>query len=482
MTTTLDLASAGFPGLGDLGSLVRIVEAAELMTNAGTCSHPIRLTGGHDVVEAATGLLLKSVTGQEITVSCGNRRASVCAYCSTLYKYDAYNLVAAGLRGGGAGNIPASVAAHPVLFVTLTAPSFGPVHLGPDKKGDRRACHVRRTGPTCSRWHAPGEPLIGTPIDPDTYDYQGHALFNALAGKLWSATTTEIRRTLARLAGLTRAEFARLATVTFAKVAEYQARGIVHFHAVIRLDGPDGPASTPPDWASTELLADAIRDAIARTSVAAPSSNTAGSRSFAWGRQCDVRPIARGEPSDTTDTLTDIKVARYIAKYATKSAEAAGVELPPIACRTCAGSGRTAENTPDRPPVLVPCSGCGGHGRSLDLDHSGLTDHARRLIEACWTLGAVPELAELRLRKWAHMLGFRGHFATKSRTYSTSFSALRQERADFKAQFDPVQNEYADSPDILVVNNWAYAGRADSAAPATRSSRLPVSRLEGVSP
>ena len=66
-----------------------------------------------------------------------------------------------------------------------------------------------------------------------------------------------------------------------------------------------------------------------------------------------------------------------------------------------------------------------------------LTGHARRLIETCWTLGCIPELEPLRLRKWAHMLGFGGHFATKSRTYSTTFGALRQERADFTARQDP---------------------------------------------
>jgi hypothetical protein len=35
-------------------------------------------------------------------------------------------------------------------------------------------------------------------------------------------------------------------------------------------------------------------------------------------------------------------------------------------------------------------------------------------------LGARPSLASLRLGKWAHMLGFGGHFSTKSRRYSTT--------------------------------------------------------------
>ena len=36
-------------------------------------------------------------------------------------------------------------------------------------------------------------------------------------------------------------------------------------------------------------------------------------------------------------------------------------------------------------------------------------DHARRNIAACLRLGKLPQLKELRLAAWAHMLGFRGH-------------------------------------------------------------------------
>ena len=39
--------------------------------------------------------------------------------------------------------------------------------------------------------------------------------------------------------------------------------------------------------------------------------------------------------------------------------------------------------------------------------------HPERLIAACWKTGAVPGYTGLR--RWAHMLGFGGHFLTKSR-------------------------------------------------------------------
>ena len=84
MTATLDLQALGFHGVTTLAGLVRVIEAKDLLDKAGTCQHPIRLIGSRDVIEAATGELLDSSTGRQITVSCGNRRASVCAYCSTL--------------------------------------------------------------------------------------------------------------------------------------------------------------------------------------------------------------------------------------------------------------------------------------------------------------------------------------------------------------------------------------------------------------
>ena len=37
---------------------------------------------------------------------------------------------------------------------------------------------------------------------------------------------------------------------------------------------------------------------------------------------------------------------------------------------------------------------------------------------------------------WVHMLGFRGHFVTKSRGYSTNLGTLRADRAAYRAQQD----------------------------------------------
>ena len=68
-----------------------------------------------------------------------------------------------------------------------------------------------------------------------------------------------------------------------------------------------------------------------------------------------------------------------------------------------------------------------------------------------------------RLRAWAHMLGFRGHFSTKSRRYSTTLGALRQVRADYRAHQQrtalglPDPDEHPEAT-LLVVAHWTYAG------------------------
>ena len=89
-----------------------------------TCAHPIRLRSRTDMIDLATGELAPLY--DQASVSCGNRREVVCPACSQVYKRDARQLVRAGLAGGK--GIPDTITAHPCVFATLTAPSFGPVH------------------------------------------------------------------------------------------------------------------------------------------------------------------------------------------------------------------------------------------------------------------------------------------------------------------------------------------------------------------
>jgi hypothetical protein len=199
---------------------------------------------------------------------------------------------------------------------------------------------------------------------------------------------------------------------------------VVHFHAIIRLDGPAGPADAPPAWATLALLTAAIDQAARAIRVTTPAAPGLPARMLAWGRQLDIRPVT------ASGDVTDTKVAGYVAKYATKAAE-------------CTGTLDRRITATDR------------------LDELPVSEHARRLIAACLRLGKLHELAGLRLTAWAHMLGFRGHFSTKSRHYSTTFGALRAERAQHQRDHAPTGSLWPELEDdtTLVLAHWRFAGQ-----------------------
>ena len=86
------------------------------------------------------------------------------------------------------------------------------------------------------------------------------------------------------------------------------------------------------------------------------------------------------------------------------------------------------------------------------------------LVRACWELDGRPSLAGLRLRKWAHMLGFGGHFSTKSRRYSTTLGALRRARISYarrrRGDTLPLDawGRLEDDQAVIVVASWVYVG------------------------
>ena len=67
-------------------------------------------------------------------------------------------------------------------------------------------------------------------------DYEGQVVWNAMAPALWHRTWTYFSRELATVMGMTHAKLLGLVKPKMVKVAEYQRRGAVHFHAIIRLD------------------------------------------------------------------------------------------------------------------------------------------------------------------------------------------------------------------------------------------------------
>jgi hypothetical protein len=145
-----------------------------------------------------------------------------------------------------------------------------------------------------------------------------------------------------------------------------------------------------------------------------------------------VRNITRDEQAGE---LSAEQVAGYIAKYATKATESFG----------------------------------SGLDRRISADDLArldqLPEHIGELVRACWELGGRSELEGLRLRAWTHMLGFGGHWSTKSRRYSTTFGVLRRARVAF-AKRRRARNGIPldawgrpeDDDQVVIVASWVYVG------------------------
>jgi hypothetical protein len=385
------------------------------------CIRPVRLTGQLHTVEADTGRILDSrhtatdMPDGVLYVPCGDRRASVCPPCAETYRADTYQLIKAGLVGGK--GVPASVTGHPAVFATLTAPSFGPVHtrhVNP-KTGKVAPCRMRRNITrcphgkllVCTARHTENAPSLGRPLCLDCYDHAHHVVWNGWAGELWRRTTIALTRALRPLE---RAHGVRL-RVSYGKVAEYQRRGVVHFHALIRLDQVDDDDRdailAPPADITTRDFAELVAEAITTTGFRTPDyADTGHTWPITWGPQLDVRPVN----NLGAGAITSEAVAAYLAKYATKATEPAGLPV-------------TGRMTPEAAE-----------------HYSDPGTHLGRLVAYAWQLGTPPadwtsdEQKQDwhdtfgRLRRWTHMLGFGGHFATKSRRYSTTHKAIRAAR------------------------------------------------------
>lgn len=396
--------------LGDLVARAGRADFARFeaqLRSSNYCARPVRLTGHVQTCEPDGVRRRVWSTDAEpdgiLRKACGNRREAICPSCAERYRYDARHLIGAGLRGGK--GIPKGVAEHPALFVTLTAPSFGVVHTrryGPD--GSSRRCRPRRDAPvcehgvrlSCGQVHDEQDPCLGQPLCVECFDHEGAVVWNNALSELWRRTTIYLPRILARLTAMTQQRLKRRVRFSYIKVAEYQQRGLIHLHVIIRLDRAmptyrSGEIRAPGRRFTGQLLEEAIR--VTATKVDAPLSQRQPDRRVRWGSELDVRAL---------DLQTRAEVAGYLAKYATKSTESAGGVLH-----------RVSEG---------------------QVDQLQVSSHVRCLLRAAFTLNEDPELRDRRLARNAHAFGFRGHCLTKSRYYSTTFKALRQAREHYVHQ------------------------------------------------
>jgi hypothetical protein len=209
-------------------------------------------------------------------------------------------------------------------------------------------------------------------------------------------------------------------------------RGAIHFHAILRLDDGAGryePEAMlpPPEGFDMALLEAVVRSVVPAVRAPDPRGGQIG-----WGNE-HIKRLTR---SAGADELSEEVVAFYVAKYASKGSESLGAALDHRI--------RTTEAL---------------------MQLQGLRPHIGSAVRIAWIMGGRPELEDLKVRQWAHCLGFGGHFATKSRTYSTTFKVLRgvrkehRRRQSFKDEL-PVDAWGRPEGDALVVvlAEWGFKG------------------------
>jgi hypothetical protein len=261
---------------------------------------------------------------------------------------------------------------------------------------------------------------LGRPLCPDCYD-SAAVVWNAHAPSCGGAPSSAIRRRLDKLA---KAHGTRV-KLSYAKVAEFQRRGLIHFHAIFRLDGldPVHPERPPAHPAFTaEVLAEVISRSRAR--LGSPPSHPAKPRGWdiTWGTQS-----TRASSGSPATARSPTSVASYLAKYATKSTEPVGALAGRITAR------QRAVYATGQPP--------GAADRRVPPPRG----HPTRGLPA--------------LRRWAHMLGYRGHFATKSRRYSTTLRVLRAARRDWVRRQQPTAKARRATGHVVTITDLQWAGR-----------------------
>ncbi len=355
------------------------------VTRVSSCRHPIRLIG------QSTNLVTGEWTERELRLACKDRRFAVCPACSERYETDAWIIMATGVNGGK--GVPETVARAPRLFVTVTAPSFGAVHranssgqcVARSPRQGVRCPHYRATW--CDESHDEHGVDVGRPLCIECADLEGAVEWNAHASVLFSEMIRRARQNVITAMGLSRRRAGSRVRLEYAKVAELQRRGLVHFHAIVRLD-------LPGDVAAPEVLflAHALRSAVRSTSVRDQE------RDFRFGSVVDVQPLG--------ESARDVAhAASYLAKYVTK---------------TASGNLELARR----------------FSRRSQIARAVADPYRCRLVECAWDLG---------YERHANTVGYRGQFLTKSRGYSTTFANLRAARVAFwnpAGDADPVRTLY----------------------------------------
>lgn len=215
---------------------------------------------------------VKRKDGTVVLIRCESASPRICPSCARLRQVDQMRLIGSGCNTSERDGITAGqLGGFTFWFVTLTAPSFGPVHRVPKWDG----APLKRC--KCGQVHKHGDEAKGVPVNPRTYRYKQQVAWNAAVSML-------TKRTLDHLGE-------QIPGSEYAVVKEWQTRGVIHLHAVVRV---------PVAYSETGVYASLL-------SLKGVTAD--GAR---WGKEADVRRIGSGQTGNSVRYMS--KVVAYTSK------------------------------------------------------------------------------------------------------------------------------------------------------------------------
>lgn len=286
-----------------------------------------------------------------VFVRCRTRVKSKCASCAELYRGDWAAIARSGVFDGPVEN-------YRYYLLTLTAPSFGRVHRvprSPDSSVRACVCGVAHTVKDAG--------LRGVPLDAESYDYAGQVAWNRDSGLLWDRTRRRIRD--------------RWDSVEYFTVREWQDRGVLHIHSILRILRTEAPDSV--------TLGEAARTAVAASKV-------------------DGSIVGWGEQSKSDSFRADGDGARtiwYLSKalnYVMKDTARAGLGGPNRAWGHLAMLERAARSM--RCSIACNPADCSSRLHSSYGSRSHVVSASRRTRHrAGWSFSGLTRTVQRRLRK-----------------------------------------------------------------------------------
>lgn len=354
-----------------------------MRTEKKTCSRPLSVGNG-------------------LYARCWSYDYSTCPSCAGLQTLYTKKLIGAGLEAPG----------YKFYLMTLTAPSFGKTHTVPHSPSDA----VKRCA--CGMVHEYGSSVAGVPLSLKSYRFRDQVEWNNFSTELFRKSIQGLNEVLPGFA--------------WTAVREFQKRGAVHLHVLVRVDASLSPS------------------AIVKHLKKAGSTRFRG---FAWGRSVDVRLLVEDEGSQTVRYLS--RVVNYASKGSGPSSGNLSDEQKSFYKRLDSASSRLGYTE-----KMIAGFGFGGHSLTSSRNWTSLTrealkqearEHAAALnpVESQKSVEASVDLNAAELRVLAGRLG-----SLEDYTVPVAYAADVRARVGLATPFAPVVSTSVESLVSAAAMDW----------------------------